>query len=223
MKRSLLFLSLLILATVSHAQVIKRGKGGRNVYVRVEDTTAQKPFEFKKQSMLTMSIYDMLFTNISLNYEFFRADGKMGYQLPISINAGGLPDTSDYAVQNTGRFLTERNRIFQTGFAFNYYPNGQDKVNYFVGLTAQAGWFYYWHYLYNVTPGPYGTYHSYAGNEKLIGNNLAGLIHGGILFNPRETLTFSLKAGIGLRRYATTYQEYTFSTFQVDACIGFKF
>src|SRR3989442_782065 len=141
MKRSLLLLALVMLALASNAQVIKRGKGGRNVYVRVEDTTAQKPFEFKKQSMLTMSVYDLLFTNITLNYEFFRADGKMGYQLPISINAGGLPDTSNYYVQNQGRFLSQRNRIFQTGFSMNYYPNGQDKVNYYIGLNVQAGWF----------------------------------------------------------------------------------
>lgn len=222
MKRIILCFSLVILACTSFSQVIKRGKGGRNVYVRVEDTTSQKPFEFKKQSMVTMSLYDLLFTNVTLNYEFFRPDGKMGYQLPISINTGGLPDTSDYRVQNTGRFLSQRNRIFQTGFSLNYYPDGQNKVNYYVGVNFLAGWFYYWHYTYATPPGGYyGP--TYVSNEKLIGNNVSGAIHGGILFNPKETLTFSLRAGVGLRRYGTIYQEYTFSYMQFDACIGFKF
>jgi hypothetical protein len=191
--------------------------------VRVEDTTAQKPFEFKKQSMLSMSLYDLLFTNVSLKYEFFRADGKIGYQLPISINAGGLPDTSNYSVNNRGRFLSDRNRIFQTGFGLNYYTDGQNKTSYYVGFNLQTGWFYYWHYTYASTPGPYGPYYNYVSNERMIGNNLAGLLHAGVLFNPKETLTFNLRGAIGLRRYSTIMQEYTFSTVQIDACLGFKF
>src|SRR5258708_4781919 len=138
MRTPLFFILSISLYCTMQSQIIKHGKG-RSVYVRVEDTTRLKPFEFKKQNMFSLSLYDLLFTNISANYEFFRADGRMGFQLPISINAGGLPDTSDYRVNNTGRFISQRNRIFQTGFSLNYYPEGQNKVNYFLGVNFQGG------------------------------------------------------------------------------------
>jgi hypothetical protein len=215
--RKVLFLSsLLMLAAGAVGQVIKKGNG-KNIYVRVDDTASVKPFRFVKQNMFTLSIYDMMFTNVSANYEFFTSDGKMGYQLPISINAGGLPDSSQYEVRNTGRFLAQRNRIFQTGFSVNHYPNGQDRVSYYVGFNVLAGWFYYWRYTYSPPP----VY--YVSSERLIGTNLSGTLHGGLLFNPRETIVLNMRAGFGLRRNTTIYREYTFPFMQIDFCLGFKF
>jgi hypothetical protein len=152
-----------------------------------------------------------------------------GYQLPVSFNAGGLPDTSDY--MRNGRspaFLASRNRIFQTGFNFNYYFNGQNKVSLYMGAGFNIGWFAYWRYNYDTlyTSGGWSGpnyYLQYHGNERKIGNNYAGLIHGGILINPRETVTLNLKSGFGLRRYGTEFREYTTGYFTLDIALGFKF
>lgn len=217
MRKLMPALLLLTLSTAALAQVIRPGRG-KSVYVRVEDTARQQPFMFKKQNMFSLSIYDMLFTNITANYEFFTSNGKMGYQLPISINAGGLPDTSQYFVSNAGRFISQRNRIFQTGASINYYPSGQDRVNYYVGCSFTAGWFYYWKYTYSSFPWPVPVDY-----EKLIGTNVSGLIHAGILFNPRESLILNLRTGFGLRRHTTVFREYTFPFMNFDLCLGFKF
>lgn len=220
-----IFVATLLVTAVfaGQAQVIKQGKG-RSVYVRVEDTSATKPFQLKKHEMVQLNVFDLIFTDVSISYEHFSSDGTKGYQIPFSFNAGGLPDTSDYRSNTVGRFISSKNRIFQTGFNYNYYFNGQDKVSLYMGAGVQVGWFYYWKYMYNTPTSPYGyPYYGYVGNEKKIGNNYAGLIHGGILFNPRETVTFNLKAGFGLRRYATDYTEYTVGYFNLDVCLGFKF
>ena len=228
MKNILAGFLVLFVVLQTQAQVIKQGKG-RSVYVRVEDTSGYKPFAFKKYDMVQLNVFDLIFTDVSLAYEHFNKDGTKGYQLPLSFNAGGLPDTSDYkSGSSIGRFISSRNRIFQSGFNYNYYFNGQDKVSFYMGAGLQAGWFYYWKYKYDLVTvtnqwgNPYTVY-TYIGNEKKIGNNYAGLIHGGILFNPRETVTLNLKAGFGLRRYATDYAEYTVGYFILDVSLGFKF
>ena len=219
MKRAFTVCLLLAIALGSNAQSARKNRVGRSTS---RDTTA---YEFSKQNMLTMSVFDLLFTNVSLKYEFFRKDGKMGYELPLSINAGGLPDTSDYRGAGSSQFISRRNRIFQTGIALNYYPDGQAKVSYLVGINFQAAWFYYWHYTYapGTNPPTWGYGPNIESIDRLIGTSITGALHGGVLFNPREKLTFSMRVGLGLRRYSTIFREYTFSVAQFDACLGFKF
>ncbi len=228
MKNCLVALVVVFLGFQSHAQVIKRGRG-KPVYVQVEDTASDRPFALKKHDLLQLNVFDLIFTDVSLAYEHFNKDGKKGYQLPLSINAGGLPDTGDYrSGSSIGRFISSRNRIFQTGFNYNYYFNGQDKVSLYMGLGFQVGAFYYWKYNYgNVTytnqwGNPYTTI-AYLGSDRKVGNNYSGLIHGGILLNPHETVTLNLKTGFGLRRYSTEYTEYTVGYFILDVSLGFKF
>jgi hypothetical protein len=199
-------------------QVINKGKSAPGTG---SETKELPPFEFKKQSMISLSMSDMVLTNITVKYEYFTKDGKVGYQIPFSFNAGGLPDTNNYRTGNAGRFLSARNRVFQTGLNLNYYVSGQGKVSPFVGLSFAAGWFYYWKYNYTYSGPP--AYNNSFTNEKLIANNYSFAFHGGFLFNPWETLTFGIKAGVGLRRYGTIYQEYTIPFGLVDFSAGFKF
>ncbi len=220
MKKISCALFLLFFAFHTKAQIINRGKtsAGSNTVREVKEPPV---FEFKKQSMISISLTDIVFTNITGKYEFFKKDGKVGYQIPFSFNAGGVPDTNNYRVGNAGRFLSARNRIFQTGLNINYYLTGQDKISPYVGLSFAAGWFYYW--KYNYTYGGPPTYYNSFTNEKLIANNYSFAFHAGFLFNPWETLTFGIKAGVGLRRYGTIYQEYTYPFGLFDLSAGFKF
>ena len=178
------------------------------------------PSDITKQNMFSMSVTDLVLTNITLRYEFFKKDGTVSYQIPFSFNAGGIPDTNNYRVSNAGRFLSGRNRIFQTGFNLNYYIDGQDVVSPFVGVSLAAGWFYYW--KYSNTPLNVPPYNAWT-SEKMIANNYSFAFHAGFLYNPWETLTFSAKIGAGLRRYGTIYQEYTYPFGLADLSIGFKF
>lgn len=192
----------------------------------VKEAKELPPFEFKKRSMISLSISDLVMTNFTFRYEYFTKDGKVGIQLPVSLNAGGVPDTNNYAVNNAGRFLSARNRIFQSGLNANYYISGQNRVSPYVGVSLAAGTFKYWINTY-IPPTSTSTVSPYSPpaytHEQQVGNNVSFAFHAGFLFNPWETLTFNIKGGVGLRRYTTNYVEYTYPFGLVDVSLGFKF
>ncbi|MGZ3901150.1 MAG: hypothetical protein ACXVDC_12560 [Bacteroidia bacterium] len=245
MKKLILSLLACLLGFNLNAQVIRRERPNANVQQNnnqqqynnnyqspvnsnpnVKEYKEQAPFEFKKRSMISLSVSDLVMTNFTFRYEYFNKTGKAGFQVPISLNAGGVPDTNNYSVNNAGRFLSARNRIFQTGFNANYYINGQDRVSPYIGVSLAAGWFKYWINTYvpptpTTPPAPYNP--SAYTHEQQIGNNVSFAFHAGFLFNPWETLTFNVKAGVGLRRYTTNYIEYTYPVGLADVSLGFKF
>src|ERR1700752_2766103 len=220
MKKAICILLIFICGAQVNAQIInKKTQSGYGSSVKeIKETPL---WEFKKQRMISLSMSDMVFTNITARYEFFKKDGKVGFQIPFSFNAGGVPDTNQYRVGSAGRFLSARNRIFQTGLNINYYLVGQDKVSPFVGVSLAAGWFNYWRYDY--TQSPTVPYQYNTAEYKEIGTNVSFAFHAGFLFNPWETLTFSIKGGLGLRRYGTIYNEYTYPFGLIDLSTGFKF
>jgi hypothetical protein len=227
MKKMILMLLVSLLAFQTKAQMIKKGKpigSGPGGTQTVRETKEPVPFEFKKQSMISLSMADIVMTNLTAKYDFFSKKGNWGFQIPLSFNLGGVPDSNDYRVNNAGRFISAKNRIFQSGINFNYYLVGQQKVSPFVGLSGAAGWFYYWKYTYSpqVYPYYYGGQQALE-HEKLIGTNASFAFHAGFLFNPWETLTFSIKGGVGLRRYTTIYKEFTYPFGLLDFSLGFKF
>jgi hypothetical protein len=220
MRKLFFVLPVILFVLQLRAQIgMKSTEGSANYPGAVKDKTP--PVILKKQSMFSMSIADLAFTNITLKYELFRKDGKVSITIPFSFNAGGIPDTNDYNVHNSLRFISSRNRIFQTGFAANYFLDKQDAVYPYIGATVAAGWFYYWKYSYvpGSTP-PFNTMHT---SEKLVGNNYSFAFHYGLLFNPWETVTFNTKIGFGLRRFGTIYQEYTVPFALFDLTVGIKF
>lgn len=222
MKKALLAIILLV-ACLANAQLIKRG-AGKPTYVKVEDTLGYRPFVLTKYDMITLNVADLIFTDVSVAYEHISHNGMKGYQLPLSFNAGGLPDTSDYHRRgNTNRFISSRNRIFQTGFNYNYYFNGQDRTSLYMGVGMQLGWFYYWKWNYDTLNTGWGYNLVYKNSDKKIGSHYAGIIHGGVLFNPKETVIINMRTGFGLRRYGTEYTEYTSGYFIFELSLGFKF
>ena len=224
MRKILITLLLCFFVSEAYPQIIKKGRGNYDYNGNLIEQKEAPPFQFVKQSMFSMSIADLVFTNLTFKYQFFRKDGMVGYEIPFSFNAGGVPDTSPYQVRNAGRFLSAKNRIFQSGINLNYYFNGQDKVSPFVGVGLGIGWFNYWQYNYTYTNNPYGyPNQTLTSHEKQIGGYYNMAFNAGILFNPKERLTFSVKAGLGLRRYATNFIEYTFPFFTSDVSVGFKF
>lgn len=224
--RKIIYVSVLVIFAFSaSAQIIKPGKG-KKIEEAESFQKVEPQWEFKKHDMVQLNVFDMVFTNVSIAYEHFSKDGTQGFQLPLSFNAGGLPDTGVYYQNNSTRFIASKNRIFQTGLNYNYYFIGQEKVSPYMGIGVTCGWFNYWKYDKILQTSPYGggSYYGYkTPGEKMIGSNYAGALFAGILFNPKETVTFNIKAGFGLRRYETTYTEYTVGYGVFEVCLGFKF
>jgi hypothetical protein len=234
MLKKLSTICLIVITINANAQVIKPGRP-KNTEPTTEDTyyspyrkdpkpIEEKPFEFKKRSMIQINIFEFVFTNISLSYEFFSKDGKHGFKIPFTFSLGGLPDTNAYATNNSGRFIASKNRIFESGLHYNYYLLGQKRVSPFLGLGFNVGGFNYWEYKYTYYNNGYYPYYQYAskGDQK-IGTNISGALFAGVLFNPNETVTFGFKGGLGFRRYGTDFTEYTYPYGLLEINLGFKF
>ena len=233
MLKKLLSLCLITVVISTNAQVIKQGGsqttqddvyygspyGGRPRY------REEKPFDFKKRSLIQINLSQFVFTNVALSYEIFSKDGKTSLKIPFVFGIGGQQDTNAYQVNNTGRFLASKNRIFETGLHYNYYFLGQRRVAPFMGAGFNIGAFNYWEYKYTTTyNNMYGYYtNTFSSSTKNIGTNVSGALFMGMLFNPAEIVTFGLKAGIGFRRYGTDYKEYTYPYGIFEVNLGFKF
>lgn len=228
MFKKLLSLYLITVVISIHAQIIKQGgkqnQSTEDTYYnpyngREQKPKEEKPFEFKKRSLIQINLAQFVFTNVAISYEIFSKDGKSSVKIPFTFGIGGEPDTSAYYVHNQGRFIAAKNRIFETGLSYNYYFFGQKRISPFMGVGINAGAFNYWEYNYNYN------YYYYAPPfvTKKIATNISGALFMGILFNPAETVTFGLKAGMGFRRYGTDFKEYTYPYGVFEVNLGFKF
>jgi hypothetical protein len=235
MLKKLFTLCIVAITINANAQVIKTGKP-KNTEPSTEDTyyspynrgqrpSEEKPFEFKKRSMIQINIFEFVFTNVAVSYEIFSKDGRHGFKIPFTFGIGGQPDTNAYTTNNTGRFLASKNRIFETGLHYNYYILGQKRVSPFMGIGVNAGAFNYWEYAYTYVNNYYGGgyYQQVGKGDKKIGSNISGALFFGILFNPSETVTFGFKTGLGFRRYGTDFNEYTYPYGLLEINLGFKF
>ena len=230
-----LILCLVIITISTNAQVIKQGGKQNpttedpyyNPYGGYQRPREEKPFEFKKRSLIQINIFQFVFTNVALSYEIFSKSGKSGFHIPFTFGIGGKPDNSAYPGNNNGEFIASKNRIFETGFHYHYYPFGQRRTSPFIGAGFNIGAFNYWTY----TPPTYISNNGYTYYQQLqsgaqVGTNYSGALFGGFLFNPNETVTFGMKAGVGFMRKSTNianYIEYTqpYGLFEVN--LGFKF
>jgi hypothetical protein len=228
MIKKLFTIYLVVLTIHVNAQVIRSGKPATtddtyyNPYPQ-RPIREEKPFEFKKRSLLQINLSQFIFTNIALSYEIFSKDGKSSFKIPFTFGIGGQPDTTAYQVNNIGKFIASKNRIFETGLHYNYYFLGQKRVSPFMGVGFNVGAFNYWEYKYTSTYNGYNYNSTIASITKNVGSNVSGALFMGVLFNPNETVTFGLKAGMGFRRYGTDFNEYTYPYGIFEVNLGFKF
>ena len=244
-KISILCLVAIVLST--KAQVIRKGNGQKNQtqtqQQQIQQQQSQQPtstnsnsvingdqngkerkaFEYVKRSMVSVNLSQFVFTNVAIGYEFFTKDGKKGIKIPFIFGIGGQQDTNAYSVNNQGRFLSSKNRIFETGLNYNYYFIGQKVVSPYIGVGVNIGAFNYWEYKYTTQYIGY-TYNNVLSTvSKNIGTNYGGALFAGVLINPNETITFGIKAGMGFRRYSTDRIEYTYPYGIFEVNLGFKF
>ncbi len=234
MLKKLFILCLITIVINANAQVIKQGGKQNpttddtyyNPYGREQRPREEKPFEFKKRSLIQINIFQFVFTNVSLSYEFFSKDGKSGFHIPFTFGIGGKPDNNPYPGNNNGTFIASQNRIFESGLHYHYYPLGQRRTSPFLGVGFNVGGFNYWNYTPNYVYNNGYTYAQQIQGSAQVGTNYSGALFGGFLFNPNETITFGMKAGLGFMRKSTSvanYIEYThpYGVFEVN--LGFKF
>jgi hypothetical protein len=178
-----------------------------------------------KRNVIAINTVDFAFTSLTISYEHILKSGNVSIKIPVSMGLGGVPDTMIY----TGRFeqiTFARNKNFSMGFELNYYPNGQTRHNYYVGISALAGSFFYY-------PGRKDTLYSYyypgqpyyvinPGN-KHYGTHYAGMIHLGGNLGVNKHFAIGGKLAIGFRREETIIEDYTRFKIQADITLAYKF
>jgi hypothetical protein len=222
----------------ANAQVIRQGNKPKTTttYTTNETTNSGEPksiaynqvskdVEFKR-SMISLNIFEFVFTNISLSYDYFSKKGKSGFHIPFTFGIGGKPDQSQYPGNNNGLFIASQNRIFESGLHYNYYLVGQKKASPFIGIGFNVGAFNYWNYPAGYVPPTTTSSTTINTISPQVGTNFSGALFAGILFNPNELITFTLKTGFGFRKRTAdvpNYVDYTQLYGLLELNLGFKF
>lgn len=155
----------------------------------------------------SIMLSDVLVRRLSLEYEHVLGDGKMSFNIPISITLSPYGDLWADEVH------------WWIGMGVKFYPTGQGVLRYFLGaefrLISVAEENYYWEGEY-----PNETY--YSNNENFL--NTAFLINNGLIYSPTNNFFVCANIGFGfLSRSADSNNELLVPYATPSFRIGFKF
>lgn len=194
----------------------------------VSDTPAPAIKEHPKKNIVAINVFEMAFINFSCSYERILNSGLIGLKIPLSVGMGGKPKEDQYNTNNYGSITYLYNKIIGSGLELNYYPVGQNRHTFYVGLSGVIGSFKYFQYVYDTVASfnnGYGPYYSYPLKEKRsnTGVHYAGMIHMGGYLGITENLLIGGKFGVGYKREETIYVDYTHPKLQLDINLAFRF
>jgi len=145
------------------------------------ESSGDLPFEVKK-NIVSFNYGDFLVNRFSISYERLLNGGKMGIKVPFGVT-----------YQNPNYYNDDR-MIYYSGVDVNFYPLGQKRLTYSVGLGSRVGIvndYYYYPYYY------YDSYYYYSGYKKRLA---AGFyMNNGLTFHLVENMSISGMVGLGLR------------------------
>lgn len=140
------------------------------------------PFEVKK-NIVSFNYGDFLASRFSFSYERLLNKGKIGIKIPLGVS---------YQNQN---YYNDNRMLYYTGLDFKYYPFGQKRLTYSVGIGSRIGVqnsSYYPYYYENY----YNDYY-YPSYKKRIA---AGFyMNNGLTVHLVENLSISGMVGLGLK------------------------
>lgn len=183
-------------------------------------TDTHIPVENFKQNVLAINVADFAFANLTVSYERIFKRGFTSIKIPVSVGLNGQPDLGPYTGEIAAMTFM-KNKNYSAGFELNYYPLGQTRHNYYIGISTLAGSFFYYpgvmHYSqqYNyqvIDPG-----------SKKYGLHYSGMIHLGGNLGIAEHFTAGLKIAMGYKREETLIEDYTRFNMEGDATLAYKF
>lgn len=174
------------------------------------------PKEFKDYGhhFVGVNLSDLFRTDLCFHYEYFFLQGQLGLRVPILIGFNNQYFNLKSTIENP--YVFRRNRVFETGLDFRYYPGGQGRVRYVFGPG--------FHYLINNKRGTIM-------NGTVVGshhvNSLRWLIFNGVVFSPVKNFRFGLDLGLG-SQYDLTGTDYSTKAggdfkLQINWYMGAKF
>lgn len=155
------------------------------------------------KNLITVDYVSPVFGAATVSYERLFSSGKLGLEVPISI---GFKSTSN---------ITSEPRIWGAGLELKYYPTGQSKIAYYLGLDNQVGQLKQYYYYYDYfAPYPQAT------NPRMF---FATYIKNGVSFNVFERLSISPAFALGIRTVDSSHRMYTDIHAYGEFAMSFKF
>jgi len=100
------------------------------------------------RNLVSLSVSDLVFQNITFSYERIAASGMVGVKVPLSLGLNPREIDYDYSL---------RDRKFSAGLALHWYPFGQGRFSYYLGPQVELSFINYLTYYYDYTnPYPVG-------------------------------------------------------------------
>jgi hypothetical protein len=141
------------------------------------------------------NLADLFRTDVTLHYEYIFNDDRLGLRIPIGIGFNNNHFNTHSRIDNP--YVFRRNRVFETGLDFRFYPGGQGHVRYVMGPAL--------HYILHNKRGPlFGSVP--VGNHHV--NTIRWLLYNGIVFSPTKNFRFGFDVGLG-SQYDLTDTKYT--------------
>jgi hypothetical protein len=183
-----------------------------------------------KKNIFAVNLFEIPFIHLGFSYERIFNHGNVSLKVPFSFSLGGPPDETAY-IQNVNgstnlsyRTTFMQNKIVASGLELNYYPVGQTRQTFYIGLSGLVGSFYYYSYDSSYyTPYYYSYYPAPTGKKRHMAMQYAGMVHLGGYITLTKNLLIGTKFALGYRREETIYVDYTMPKFQLDVNLALRF
>ncbi len=163
-------------------------------------------------NFISINVIDLAFSGfLTFSYERTLKSGNFSFRVPLSL---GLKRSDEFDYYE-GYY--NKNKIFNTGFDFYFYPSGQGRAKYFMGPSLEYGQYKYLQYDYYSL-----------NNIKKVAAYYAILFQNGFLFQPTKDFNISVNVGVGFTQ-SILNSEYQYIrnhgdfTFRGGLNMGFKF
>jgi hypothetical protein len=184
-----------------------------------------------KKNVFAVNLFEIPFIHLGFSYERIFNHGHVSLKLPLSFSLGGPPDETAYVQNGNGsssnasfRTTYLQNKIVASGLEINYYPVGQTRQTFYIGLSGLVGSFYYYSYdTASYYPYHYGYYPAQTGKKRHMAMQYAGMVHLGGYITLTKNLIIGTKFALGYRREETIYVDYTMPKFQLDVNMALRF
>lgn len=94
----------------------------------------------KRRHFIGINMIDLLPGLLTFNYEANIYQDLLSVRIPISFGVSSIGGvTPRYGYDRPDFFYYNRDKKFSTGFDLRYYPYGQNRISYFIGLAYEYG------------------------------------------------------------------------------------
>jgi hypothetical protein len=163
------------------------------------------PLKFDQHSMVSINAFELAIGAVTLNYEGFAPSGLFSGKISLSL---GFWEPSEY---HDTFWAFRGSKLYSATLAGNYYPFGQERLTWYLGLSIKTGKNRYTEYRSDEYFDPY---------EAVVTGTFFGFsVHSGFKYHLNRSWVVVTQFGVG-RMSSSLYDRIWFP---IDLGIGYKF